>query len=242
MDQAAAPPGERLWQGFLDLLFPPRCVGCQTLGSWICPNCLAQVGRLEEPVCARCGRPWARGEICPTCSEGALNWHIVRAPFFFEGVLQKAVHELKYRGRRVLAGPLAELLAEQVREWGWPGAPLLAVPLHPARRRARGYNQSALLARSLARRLDWPLLTEGLARQRDTRPQVGLEREERLRNVQGAFAWVGRRSPPPRVVVLDDVYTTGATMRACAVALRTAGAVEVRGLALARPAERRSKR
>jgi ComF family protein len=149
--------------------------------------------------------------------------------------VQRAVHELKYRGRRVLAEPLGKLLARSVHSLGWPECPIVPTPLHAQRERARGYNQAAILARALAGQLGWPLLERALRRQRDTRSQVGLDGEARRQNVRGAFCWTGTEPAPAQLLLLDDVYTTGATMEACAQALRQAGATEVRGLALARP-------
>jgi ComF family protein len=126
-------------------------------------------------------------------------------------------------------------MGDFARSLDWPAAAIAPVPLHRNRERARGYNQAALLARAVAGRLGWPLLEDGLVRSRETRSQVGQDRAARLENVRGAFCWSGPAAPPARVLLLDDVYTTGATLEACAQALREAGASEVRGLALARP-------
>ncbi len=233
--EAAAPLGVRLVQGLLDLLFPPRCIGCRKMGVWLCPSCLAQVGRVEGPSCERCGRPLHTPGLCRSCRTG--GWPLVglQSPFFFEGVIQRAVHELKYRGRRVLAEPLGELLAAHLAALPWPTSAIAPIPLHRERERARGYNQAALLARALSARCGWPLLDGGLVRWRNTRPQVGLDGASRLENVRGAFRWASPEPPPRRVLLLDDVCTTGATMEACAEALLKAGTEEVRGLALARP-------
>lgn len=233
-DATAAPRWTRFGTRLLDLLFPPRCVGCQRMGDWLCAACLEEVGRVRGPVCPHCGRPFRRSGLCPDCAGGTFALQQLRAPFFFEGAVQRAVHALKYRGRRVLAGPLGGLLAEALRDLDWPPAAIVAVPLHRQRERARGYNQSALLAQVAAAQVGWPL-EAGLVRERDTPPQVGLDRAARQENVRGAFRWTAPASPPQHVLLLDDVYTTGATMEACAQALREAGAVEVRGLALARP-------
>jgi len=234
-DDAAAPPWKRLGAMLLDLLFPPRCVGCRQMGAWLCASCLAQAARVDGPVCEHCGRPFLARGPCPACAGQDDALQRVRAPFFFEGPIQRAVHELKYRGRRVLAGPLGELLADCLRGLGWPAAAIVAVPLHPRRESARGYNQSALLAQEVAVRVGWPLQDRGLARQRDTRPQVGLDGPARHDNVRGAFRWTAPSPPPAQVLLLDDVYTTGATLESCAQALRAAGAQEIRGLTLARP-------
>lgn len=230
-----APPWIRLGNALLDLLFPPRCVGCQRMGVWLCTDCLEQVGRVNGPVCRHCGRPFRGNGLCPACQGETFALQQVRAPFFFEGVIQRAVHALKYRGRHVLAGPLGGLLADFLRGLDWPAAAIVPVPLHPQRKRARGYNQSALLGRAVAARTGRALQEEGLARRRDTRPQVGLDGPARRENVRDAFSWQAPAPPPEQVLLLDDVYTTGATMEACAQALRAAGAVEIRGLALARP-------
>ena len=231
----AAPLVARLGQMLLDLLFPPRCVGCRQGGSWLCSGCLEQVERVAGPVCSRCGRPFRETGLCPACRRGTSALGPARSPFFFEGIVQKAVHELKYRGRRVLAGPLGRLLAASLGDLGWPAAAIVPVPLHRQRERERGYNQSALLARSLAAQLGWPLCEGRLVRWRNTRPQVGLDGPARVENVHGAFRWDSPEPPPGQVLLLDDVYTTGATMEACAEALRQAGTVDVRGLTLARP-------
>ena len=235
MDAAAAPLWARLGQMLLDLLFPPRCVGCRQAGAWVCPACVAQAGRVEGEICVRCGRPYHGAGLCSTCRVGTFALEQVRAPFYFEGTVQRAVHELKYRGRRVLAEPLGQQLAGYLQRLDWPAAAIVPVPLHRQRERARGYNQSTLLARSLAAHSGWPLLESGLVRWRNTRPQVGLDGPARQENVRDAFRWQGREPPPGRVLLLDDVCTTGATMEACARTLREAGALDVRGLVLARP-------
>lgn len=234
-DAAAAPLWVRLGAMLLDLLFPPRCVGCQRMGAWLCAACLEKVGRVNGPVCLHCGRPFWESGLCPTCQGGAFALLHVRAPLFFEGATQRAVHNLKYRGRRVLAGPLGALLADYLCGLGWPAAAIVPVPLHRQRERARGYNQSALLARVVAARVGWPLQEKGLVRQRNTRPQVGLDGAARQENVRAAFGWESPLPPPERVLLLDDVCTTGATLEACAQTLRAAGAQDIRGLALARP-------
>jgi ComF family protein len=147
------------------------------------------------------------------------------------------LHELKYRGRRRLATRLAEaLLAEPAARAVIEGASaLVPVPLHPRRRRDRGFNQAELIAAAIARRTGIALFASALVRRKDTAPQTGLSAAARRGNVRGAFA-VRRRAQVAerRIVLVDDVLTTGATAQACAQALREAGAVEVRLLSVAR--------
>jgi ComF family protein len=153
----------------------------------------------------------------------------------FEGPLRTAIHNFKYNSDRPLAAPLAALLAEQLHDLRSGGiTPLLTpVPLHPAKQRARGYNQSSLLARELAKLLQWDV-AEGLERVRPTRSQVGLSLDERRENVSGAFVWRSPEPPPPCVVLVDDVCTTGATLTDCTRALRVKGTHTVYAAAVAK--------
>jgi ComF family protein len=150
----------------------------------------------------------------------------------FAGPLRQGVHRLKFNGERYLAEPLGELLADAWRQQPLPGGCLVPVPLHPKQEAARGYNQSILLADVAGLRLGLPVARQSLRKVRETPPQVGLSQAERSRNLQGAFAWSG--PVPTHPVLVDDVMTTGATLAACAQALRAAGAGHVYGLVLAR--------
>jgi ComF family protein len=152
----------------------------------------------------------------------------------FAPPLQQAIHALKYGGLRVLAPLLAELLAEY-----WQSSPLaveviVPVPLHSVRERRRGYNQSVLLAEELSKRVHVPVCNDALVRRRNTPPQVSLSRAERRQNVQRAFAVGQAVLAGRRVLLLDDVLTTGATLDACAAPLLEAGAHSVWALTLAR--------
>jgi len=148
--------------------------------------------------------------------------------------VEKAIHRFKYEGWRALAPALAGLALDRLAAEVRPGLAVVAVPLHPRRRRARGYNQSELLARHLRTELDLAAPAGRLDRLRDTPPQVGLDRPRRRENVAGAFAWHGPPLAGRPLVVVDDVATTGATLEACAAALRAAGSGPVLGLTVAR--------
>jgi len=148
-------------------------------------------------------------------------------------VLREAIHRFKYQNMRGLAEPLGELLASYVVEHSLPASVLVPVPLHPARLAERGYNQAALLAREMGRRLDLPVVENSLLRVRATRQQVGLNAEERQANVAGAFACRDAQLAGQQVLLIDDVYTTGATLTACGAALAAIGAASIWGLTLA---------
>jgi ComF family protein len=159
----------------------------------------------------------------------------IRSPFIFDGVIRRAIHELKYRNLRGLAPLMAGLLYDYLVENPLPADILVPVPLHRKRQRDRGYNQSALLAKELGRRSGLPVTVNGLVRHRYAVPQArsaGLS--ERHKNVAGAFTCPDERFQGKRVLLVDDVSTSGATLNACAGALKTAGAAQVWGLVMAR--------
>jgi ComF family protein len=180
-----------------------------------------------------CGACASTVEIAPP-GEGA---HV--AAFVYGGAIAQAVTRFKYEGRADLARPLADLLwrAVEPRALVHSGSVVVPVPLHPSRLAERGYNQSALLARRIARRLASPCLPLAIARSRDTPRQASLGRDERLANVAGAFAVTPRgrdRVRGARVLLVDDVTTTGATLEACEVALMAAGTRTVAWAVVAR--------
>lgn len=227
----------------LDALFPPRCLLCHRAGEFLCHDCLATVERPQPPLCARCGRqlaPSNASSLCAVClaepEPHALE--ASRALAYHEGVVREAVLALKYRRRRRLAEPLGDLVALWLLDAGWPVDVIVPVPLHANRQRGRGFNQSALIARRCAQRLGTSY-SGGLLRTRETPPQVGLSAVERRTNVDGAFslnrpssaAWLSGRD----VVLVDDVTTTGSTLRAAAEALRGAGPRSVRAICVSRP-------
>lgn len=224
----------RLTEGALDLLFPPRCLGCDREGSYLCPDCVASAPWLVPPFCPLCAEPGSE-RLCPRCMEATPVLEGVRAPFRMEGVAREAVHRLKYSNLRALALPMATPMADALSQTGWRPDWLVPVPLHPRRERERGYNQAYLLARGLHRLTGVPV-ARALLRTRDMPSQAGTSsRAERIANVQGGFACAGDVAGH-RVALVDDVCTTGATLGACAVALKEAGASAVWGLAFAREA------
>ena len=185
----------------LDLLFPPRCGGCGRYGAAWCPSCADSL------------RPASISTLAgiPLVAAGRL-----------EGPLQQAIHTYKYRPRPQLASVLAPPLRRAIVAADVSLPALTFVPLHPLRRRQRGFNQAERLAAELSRGLGVPLLS-GLTRLRATLPQVGLSQVERRANLAGAFQWTATQPPPHGLGLVDDVCTTGATLEAAARAVAEAG-------------------
>lgn len=208
-----------LGQILLDLLFPPRCVSCGTHGAWLCSVCTDQILFFEPP--------W------PAVVEDLWPLRDARAAAHFSGPLRQAIHGFKYGGLRALAPALGEILYDCWSAEPWPVDVIVPVPLHPHRLRERGYNQSVLLARELARRTGLPIADQTLLRIAPTRPQVTLSAAERAENVRAAFRCCDHRLSGLSVLLVDDVLTTGATLRSCAEALLQGQARAVWGLTLA---------
>ena len=185
----------------LDLLFPPRCGGCGGDGAAWCPAC---AGALRRP------------------SAGTLAGIPLVAAGRFEGPLQRAIHTYKYRPRPQLASVLAQPLGRAILAAGLSLPALTFVPLHPRRRRERGFNQAERLAAQLSSELGIPMVG-GLTRVRVTPAQVGLSQAERRANLEGAFRWIAAEPPGHGLGLVDDVCTTGATLTAAAGAVAEAG-------------------
>jgi len=218
----------------LDFLLPPRCGGCRAVGSWLCERCLRRVRRLEEPLCRRCGVQLESARRECGCRSRLRSLTRLRSATAYEGPVELAIQRFKYQGWRRLSEPLAQLMAERLVVEGLAAAWTVAVPLHPGRLRERGFNQVELLAAQLRKRLALGRPPGELVRTRATPAQVGHDRRWRLANVDGAFAWRGVRLNGQAILVVDDVATTGATLDACASALRAAGSGPVIGVSVAR--------
>ncbi len=228
------------WSGQLreiaiGFFFPTRCIGCGTIGVFLCEGCYQKLPRISPPICNKCGRPESTGALCPTCWGWQSRIDGIRSPFHFEGVIRQAIHELKYRNLKAIAGRLAELLFRYLQTNTVPGEVLVSVPLHNKRLRQRGYNQSGLIVKELNKLTALPVVEGCLFRLKDSLPQARTETVDgRRRNVMDAFTCVDQRLSGRHVLLVDDVCTSGATLEACAIALKSAGALSVWGLTLAR--------
>jgi ComF family protein len=218
----------------LDLLMPPRCGGCREVGSWLCSACRSRIRRLQEPLCPRCGAEVESARSECGCRGRLRALTRLRSAVAYEGPAELALHRFKYQGWERLAEPLALLLAERLVVEGLAAHWAVAVPLHRDRLKQRGYNQSELLARELRKRLTLAQPPGALVRTRATPPQVGHDRRRRLENVRDAFEWQGFGLNSRSILLIDDVCTTGATLDACAAALRAGGSGPVIGVSIAR--------
>jgi ComF family protein len=214
----------------LELVLPQRCAVCDTPGDALCVRCRGALVRIAPPLCERCGSPGAWPvRRCAECAGRRLGFATARAAVVYDERARRLVLAWKERGRRTLARLAADLVAETV---AWPDVDALAaVPSDPERRRDRGDAPAERLAQELGAL--WELPVRPLLRRTRAGPrQRGQRLADRRRNVRGVFSTVAQA--PRRVVLVDDIYTSGATAAACATELRRAGARRVDVVSLAR--------
>jgi len=236
---AVAPVIGNWLEAGLAFLYPPVCQGCGGQRAppeegLVCSRCRSQVRFIRPPFCQRCGLPFA-GDLttpfaCANCRGTELHFTAARSAVVAHGIVLEAIHRYKYRHALWFEPFLADLLVRaagcelRAAKWDW----LVPVPLHPTRKREREFNQAEGLARRLGAATGIPVHTRCLRRVRPTSTQTRLTREQRAANMRNAFAVPSRaRLSDRRIVLIDDVFTTGATTSACARVLRAAGASEV---------------
>jgi ComF family protein len=230
----------------IDILFPPLCHVCSSYVPGkeeihLCVACREKVAPIHSPLCPVCGVPFAVEDgidhPCGPCLTARPPFTRARSASRFEGTVQELVHRFKYGKKIHLARPLGLLTARALVDFSKEAGSdfIVPVPLHRKRLRERGFNQSQLLGRVLAKQWSIPLSVNNLRRVRWTEPQVGLPASERERNVRGAFAVADyARFREKRLLLVDDVYTTGSTVEECARTLKRAGASEVCVITVAR--------
>lgn len=239
--------------GIADLVFPPRCITCDDLlerhdSLPFCPSCLDGIHFIRSPLCPRCGVPFpvteAEDHLCGDCLTAERPYTVARSVGRYEETLLTAIHRFKYRGRTGIGEILGGIMADFAGGiWDMAAFErIVPVPLHRRRLRERGFNQSVILARKISKRFDIPLDFTSLRREVFTPPQVGLGREARPANVHGAFAVkYPERIAGRRILLVDDVYTTGSTLAECARVLIRAQAEAVAVLTLARAVHDRDR-
>lgn len=233
-------------KALIDIIFPPRCHFCKSFipdaGTiHLCAPCLEACVLIGSPLCKKCGVPFLTPEgddhLCGGCINEPPRFTAARAAAIFDGPVRELIHRLKYNGRFQHSRPLAlltsRLLAPFIEEF--PADLLIPVPLHVKRLRQRGFNQAVLLGEHLGREWRLPLSRRNLRRIRWTEPQINLSATERVANVRGAFSVTDPALVrEKRIILVDDVYTTGSTAAECARVLFKAGAAEVIVVTIAR--------
>ena len=217
------------------LLFPRRCPVCQDAveerGARVCDICRTRLPYIRGPVCLRCGKPllMEEQEYCRDCGRKRRWSDRGRAPFLYDKVMRASIAGYKYVGRREYAAFYAEEIfrrcAKEMRQW--KGEAFVPIPLHPSRKRKRGFNQAELLARELSKRSGIPTDAKLLERVKKTHVQKELNDQERLANLKDAFSIRKGRVPCKNIILVDDIYTTGSTIDAAAKLLKEHGAQKV---------------
>jgi ComF family protein len=227
-------PVDRLLETVWATLFPARCLGCGRRGVALCPPCRATLPYLDASACQRCAWPSRSAGPCRACKRIPAALASVRAVCAYEGAARQAVHTLKFRSGRYLAPVLGQLLCEVATRRPLQADLVVPVPLAPRRLRDRGYNQAELLAEHVVESVGGTLAARLLERE-DRAPQQTLTAVERRTNLRGAFSCANPEAAHgQRILLVDDVMTTGATLGACAEVLVTAGASRVSALVFAR--------
>jgi competence protein ComFC len=224
----------------LDLIFPRECLGCGGEGRYLCGDCLGKIDFVKIDYCPLCKKPSTLNKICPACQGETAIKAVWVAGDYNQKILQDLIHNLKYNYLEDISSDLARILFRFLRlknifiNFGInaENTILVPVPLHRKRFLSRGFNQSELLAEKLGKLLDVNNLGI-LKRVKNTQTQINLTRKERQENVKDAFAVLEKNSNNKKIILIDDVLTTGSTFKECAKVLTSAGFGEIYGLVIA---------
>jgi ComF family protein len=238
--------GAGLFSTVLDFFFPPYCLICGSENLYhrdylVCVNCIQSIPLITHPFCSRCGKPFAtesnQDHLCSECLTGDSYLSMVRALCKYEGSVTAMIHQFKYK-QKFACVPLFTLMLELNHSIGLTFSSydsLIPIPLHRTRLKERGFNQSVLWGKMLGKKYQVPLELRTLKRVVPTLPQVSLQGRARKNNVRNAFALNNAAVVRNKaILLLDDVYTTGATMNECARVLKQSGASRVDGFVIAR--------
>jgi ComF family protein len=224
-----------------DLFFPKFCFGCKKEGKYLCEDCLSTIGVLESQFCPGCQKRLLDGRVCPSCKKFIkLNGLYFAAPYK-NTLIKQLITQFKYEPFvKELREAMAHLIITHLelcnkKESDFSEFYLIPVPLEIKRLKWRGFNQSEEIGKELTKFLKIPLVSDVLYKIKETPPQMKLAAEARIENIKGAFLVKNKeRITGRKILLVDDVYTTGATMQECARVLKDSGAKEVWGVAVAR--------
>lgn len=222
----------------LDLLFPKYCIGCGEEGQWICKLCQRKIVLIKNPTCPKCQRISKMGRFCERCRDQSQLKGLVTAAYYEDGPLKEAIHTFKYEGVADLKKELAKILIKSLVSHNFDNdMVVIPVPLHKKRKTQRGYNQSELLVKEILAHFDWQFCNDLKRTKYTKKTQVELSGKDRRKNILNCFDWIGETDQliSKKVILVDDIYTTGATLEECAKILRQkSGVKEVWGLVLAK--------
>ena len=215
-------------RNILDYIYPPRCPVCDGISTrGICDTCKKSLVCITDTYCMKCGKPLEeeQEEYCADCKKRTHYFEQGRALYSYQGQLRTSLYRLKYANRREYAVVYGREMAKYLGRWirRVRISRIVPVPLHPSRQRKRGYNQAALLAREIGRQLDIQVDQKLLHRVKKTEAQKSLTGQERRKNLSQAFQVRGEIFPGERILLVDDIYTTGATADAAARCMRQSG-------------------
>lgn len=223
----------------MHLLYPPRCPVCDRIvpvsfGKWefpICPECRESIEYVREPACKKCGKPLTdeRREYCGDCMRHSHAFTQGKALWVYRDAVKQSIYRLKYANRREYGIAYAQEMVRVYGNWirGRRIQAIVPIPLHKRRKRQRGYNQAGIIAKEIGEQTGLPVLDNLLVRSVYTRPQKELNDKERKNNLKNAFKIGQNNVQLERILLVDDIFTTGSTMDGAAEVLKEAGASEV---------------
>lgn len=219
-----------IYEDMLDIIYPPRCPLCDHVlkpGVLICQKCSEEVRTVKEPVCKRCGKPveCEQQEYCTDCQKRPHMYCQGKAVFLYKEGIRRSMYRFKYSNRREYAVFYAKEAARLYGDWVKKNhiEVIVPIPMYRGKKKRRGYNQAEVFARALGRELKLPVNDRIVRRVRDTRPQKELNDRERRYNLKNAFQFTSDIVKYKKILLVDDIYTTGSTMDAVAESLLAGG-------------------
>jgi competence protein ComFC len=233
----------KIVDALIDLIFPPRCSVCgKNSAQALCGSCIANIQYLNDDVCQICGSPrdkYFNSGVCSDCRKQKPVYQMARSAAIYSGVMKNAIHHYKFNGVKRLSSPLSELLVRSVKSSGIPLQQVdqvIPVPLSAKREAKRGFNQAYELANGISKAFNINIDNSSLKKIKDVRPQFELKRSERFENIKGAFK-ASKIMEGKGILLVDDIFTTGATACEASRALIDAGARYIYVVTLARAIE-----
>ena len=225
-------------QWLLDILFPKFCASCKNEGDFLCSDCFNKIKVFSGYFCPVCGKRDFKPRKHPACAGKTFLKTLIVTTFYNDFLIREIIHAYKYNFIKPLAEPLSQLLIKSIEapENGFSDFILIPIPLHPTRLKWRGFNQAELIAKKLSERYQITIETNALIRAKNTTPQVEVgEREKRIENIKNAFFCPNSDLvKDQKIILVDDVSSTGATLEEAAKTLKNSGAKEIWGMVIAK--------